>query len=261
MRTLIRSVRGVSHRQAQRIIVAGEGKYWHRDPAHLRLAAGWRVALALNVERVSRPHVVRIEKLQQGEAALKAALAATVYRTDEQGVPITRRLASELTGLAPATLRRYENTYGHADLVEAVYVRQAHLGPTAPVGQILSAGRGWGFFIGRAGHVMRRHGDIRRSCHDIGPPSSARHLNRKLSRSCGPVVKARGQQHLRVYFMQDGARAAAAFLRCKYALGTPSTRGEAFHEVLAYSVLSARGRGGRRTWASAALDLLTPDIV
>lgn len=260
-RKLIAEARGLSQRQARRLLGSGESRYWVRDPGgHVRYLRTSRLCARLGVERVSRLRRIRVSDLGAGEAALKASLAATVYRWDDLGSPLTRRKVRELTGIPEGTQRRYENTYGHAQLVERVFTKITDERPGDVVSWFAHDGV-WGFFRGRHGQLMRRHGDIRRSRHECASARAARRVNRELSGTRCPVNKAHGQPRLRVYFQEPGAKGAQAWTRARSALGKASAARAAFDPVLNYSVLCRRGRRGQRVWESIAEPNLKEDIV
>ena len=120
------------------------------------------------------------------QPALRAALAATAYRTDEYGpVPLSRRRVRELTGVPESTQRRYENKHGHAATVEAVHVeldprhRRRHY-----------PGMGLRVFPGRHVPESRRLPDAsaprypeKPRTHQPGSASAARRANQHLAKS------------------------------------------------------------------------------
>lgn len=157
---LISLGRGVSGRQARRLLAGGDGQYWKQDPGgHVRYFRPARVAERLGVAHVTRPRILDAARLRSGQASLKAALESTCYRNDKKGTPLTRRLVEELTGVPPSTQRRWENRYGNAELVAPCYVKRGDVGPMD--GAAWLAGEGtWGFFWGKGRQLMRRHGDV-----------------------------------------------------------------------------------------------------
>ena len=115
-------------RQARRLIQQGAGTYWTIDARErLWLAHPVEVAEQLRVSFVSRPHQIPLDDLRHGRSRRRAALAATVYRTDERGSPISRRKVRERTGVAESTQRKYENQYGHATVVDHVHTKLTHI--------------------------------------------------------------------------------------------------------------------------------------
>ena len=153
---LIAGARGVSQRQARRLLEGGEARYWTKDRGgHIRYFRASRVCWRLGVERVSRLRRVRIADLGQGQAALEATFAATAYRADDRGTPLTRRRLRELTGIPESSQRRYENVYSHSELVEPVYTRITNERPVDQASRFAQEGV-WGFFRGRHGQLIRR---------------------------------------------------------------------------------------------------------
>jgi hypothetical protein len=258
---LISLGRGVSGRQARRLLAGGDGQYWAQDPGgHVRYYRPARVAERLGVAHVTRPRVLDTARLRSGQTSLKAALESTCYRNDGRGTPLTRRLVEELTGVPPSTQRRWENRYGNAELVAPCYVKRGDVGPMDGAAWLASEGT-WGFFWGKGRQLMRRHGDIRRSHHGLGSAAAARRTNRELSRAGGPAQKARGQRTVRVYFAEPGAGGARAWARAKAALGKQAASRVAFDPALNYSVLSRVGRRGGLVYESVTEPGLAPDIV
>ena len=248
------SGRGVANRQARRLLDDVVGRLGELDPSgHIRLVGWSKAAEFWDVARIGRPHLIPLEHFQMGKAELRAALLATVYRTDDGGSPLTRRRIEEMTGISGATQRRYENLYGHARIVAPVFVELGHV--IAPMRQPIAAEYGkWGFHIGRHGALMRRHGDIRKTTdHQPGSGRVAARANRKLANSDSPVMKTRGQQSLRAYFRTGGSSgmsAVKAWEKSRNALGKEASRATAFDSVLGYSAIESVSRSGRRLWKS-----------
>lgn len=255
-RRRVQQGRGVSDRQARRLLRAGEGIFWSLDPDGIvRLHGAAAVAMALGVAWVSAPHLVPLTDLQGGPALLKATFAATVYRTDASGRPISRAEVEARTGIHPSTQRRYENQHGHARRVTPVQVHLSHVTDRDKRRAVASHfGKEHGFYVGRRGDLMRRHPDIRQAgTHRPGSSSAARRLNHQLredARGERPAHKARGQRVPRVFFPAPRDRpgsGAKAFLKATDARG----KGEPALDPRDYSVIESRDQNGRRRYESA----------
>ena len=255
-RQIVRQGRSVSDRQARRLLRAGDATFWSLDPdGSVRLHGAARLAAGLGIERVSSPHLIPLEDLRGGRAQLRASLAATVYRTDDGGRPISRAEVEARTGVPPSTQRRYENQYGHARRVTPVQVHVSHVtDPDKRRAVAAYFGREHGFYVGRHGDLMRRHPDIRQAAkHAPGSSSVARRLNHQLreqTRGARPVHKAHGQRAPRVFFLAPANRpgsGARAFLKATDARG----KGEPALDPRDYSVIESRDRKGRRRYESA----------
>lgn len=129
------AVRGIQKRQARRQIRDGIGRYWILDNGGgLWLASPATLAEHFGVRVLSRPHQVLLADLCGSRGRRRAALAATVYRTDKRGILLSRRKVHELTGVAPSTQRRYENKYGHARVVDQAYAKLTRHDPDDEAG-------------------------------------------------------------------------------------------------------------------------------
>ncbi len=247
---LLKQSRGVGWRQARRILQRGAGSYWRIGRGRVFYVRNRTVADRFGINRVSRERLIDSRSLV-APSALRAAFSTTVYATDDSGVPLTRRHVAALTGVCPATQRRYENTYGNASKVAEVHVRLTHREQAGRHGGEVPEELGdFGFYRGKSGDLMRRHGDIRRSHHGLGARGSARRLNRELRLPGSPASKACGERPVRTYFPQpDGT---TRWLRAKRALGKQGTRAVAYHPMLDYSVVCRVGRRGQRVWQSVA---------
>src|SRR5688572_30706065 len=118
---LIAEALGVGRRQLLRILASGNGRYWSLvNPVDIRLHSAVRVAKSEGVDCVSRPHIIRTDHLR-GAANRRSSLIATAYRTDELGVPITRRLIRERTGVAAQTQRRLDRQFGDSQTATPVF--------------------------------------------------------------------------------------------------------------------------------------------
>src|SRR5438034_7852771 len=54
---------GVAARQAQRILAAGDGRYWQLSEDKIRLCSAQSVARGAGIERVTRPHCIGLVDL------------------------------------------------------------------------------------------------------------------------------------------------------------------------------------------------------
>ena len=255
--------RGVSERQAVRLVDSGVPGFWQIAKGRVWLTAPAKLATLLSVRRVTRERELAPDDLRSGRAALRATLYATVYRCDEGGSPLTRRKVREITGVPQSTQRRYDR-WGQVERVSEVHVALTHI-DKGVAHYIPDAYPGWGFYVGRSGQLMRRHADIRRAVRQqAATRSSAKRVNAELARDGSPALWARGERPLRSHFRLRTARAgstAKAWLQEKRALGKRAARREAFDPILAYSALEQQSRRGRRFWTSAADPPPTTDIV
>jgi len=263
---ILRAGRGVGDRQARRLLTAGEGFWWVSDPdRNIRLASGVRVCEGLDVDYVGRPHLIPAVDFRGGPTRLRAVLAATVSRTDEKGSPLTRRAVAERTGVPASTQRRYENRERTARSLYAVYVHLSHTNPHAAA-RLAVRYRHWGVHRGQQGHLMRRHGDVRRAVgHLPGSGRAARRLNRKLARGTRPALQARGRPVPRAYFLAARqpslSRRLGAWRLSKLALGRPAARPLVFDPLLDYSVVETQTRFGRRRFDCLVEPFWKEDII
>jgi hypothetical protein len=246
------SGRAVSRHRALEILRQGDPQYWRGANGSVWIVSAKALAAAFDVGRVGTERLVDPEVLRGSPATLRAAFYSMVYATDENGSPLTRRKTREITGVPESTQRRYDG-WGHVERVSEVHVALTHIGSDLASG-IADAYPGWGFYKGRFGTPMRRHGDIRKAVgQTLARRSSARRVNSELARGGRPVLWARGERPLRSQFRIRTQRtsSATAWLREKRALGKRATQSRAFAPVLAYSALEQKTRRGRRYWTSA----------
>ena len=159
-REILRAARGIQDRQARREIRDGNGRYWSIDKQdRLWLASPATLAQHFALPFLGRPHRIPVADLCGGRSRRRAALTATVYRTDERGRPISRRKVRERTGVAESTQRRYEHTYGHATVVDEVHAQLTHVTRETNKHAILHEYPDSGFYAGGSGDLMRRHAE------------------------------------------------------------------------------------------------------
>ena len=261
-RRILEDGRRVRPRQARRLIHDGVGPYWTIDKKdRLWLGRVDQVADGLGVEAVSRPHQIPIADLQGGRTRLRAAFEATVYRTDEGGTPLSRRLIRELTGIPESTQRRYES-HGHAKTVAQVHTKITHITTNPAKAAIAAEYRGAGFYRGSQGDLMRRHADRRQAAHHLpGSSAKARRVNQRLTKPVRrerPVTKAHGEHSRRAFFPASprGRSGHKAWVKTPNALGKPGHESEIEDAIFDYAVVETRGKNGRSCFESVTL----PDL-
>ena len=249
----------LSERDARRHLRNGDGRWWTLDQQYVWPRGPVRVAEALGIDRLSQPHRIPVTDLQHGTACLRAALAATAYRTDEYGRPLSRRRVRELTGVPESTQRRYENKHGHAATVEAVHVELTHVTGAATTQAWVSEYSRAGMYLSHGGSLMRRHPDIRKAAHhQPGSASAARRANQHLAKSARgdrPATKARGERFPRAFFplSPTGKTGHARWVKAKAALGKAGSERWVSEAVFDYAVIAARKKGGGMRFESAAI--------
>lgn len=245
-RMLIAIARSLQRRQTERTLARGDGSYWELIDLRVRLHSLGRVAETLGVARVGRGHVVPVDNFGSGIAALRAALLAVAYRTDDQGTPLTRRLLREITGIPESTQRLYDRRYGNSELVRPVWVEVSRPGTSYARG-VAQAQRHLGFYPGTQGALLRRHGNIRRAAaHRVASIRASRRLNKLLRGNDRPAMKARGHRPLRAYFLErEGG--LKGWTRATRALGKGGTN-DVVNPLLDYSLVETKTRRGRKRW-------------
>jgi hypothetical protein len=244
--------RGVSRHRALQLLREGAPRYWTRSDDVVWIPSAKKLVVVLGVERVSTERLLDPDVFRSSPAKLRAAFYSMVYATDKGGSPLTRRKTRQITGVPESTQRRYDG-WGYVERVSEVHVALTHIASDVAPG-IADAYPGWGFYKGRFGTPMRRHGDIRKAVgQELARRSSARRVNSGLARNGGPVLWARGERPLRSQFRIRTQRTstATAWLKEKRALGKRANQSRAFAPVLAYSALEQKTRRGRRYWTSA----------
>lgn len=253
-REVLKQGRKLSLRHAQRQLVDGAGSYWDLGPAFVRLYGVSQIARRLDVDRVSRPHLVPTTEIQAGRAILRSTLVATAYRTDDRDGPKSRALVETLTGVPARTQRRYDQQYRHARLVSRISVPLVR-GSEWYVRSFTDMYKGLGFYAGSHGELMRRHPDIRTAAtHGTGSLQPARRANREIKSRQRPAHSARGQRLPRAYFplTRGGVR---AWVKDKTAFGKVRPR-DGVHPLLNYAVGEQRTKRGRVQMVA----LRVPDI-
>ena len=243
--------RGVFRHRALQLLRKGDPQYWSRSGDFVWIRSAKKLAGILGVEHVSTERLLDPDTLRGSAASLRAVFYAMVHATDEDGSPLTRRKIREITSVPESTQRRYDR-WGHVELVSEVHVSLNHV-PQGIAAGLADAYPDWGFYKGRYGTPMRRHGDIRKAVgQKLAGRSSARRVNSGLARDGSPVLRARGEQPLRSQFRlrTAGTATATAWLKEKRALGKSANQNRAFAPVLAYSALEQETRRGRRYWTS-----------
>ena len=257
---ILRAARCIGDRQARRQIQHGAGRYWTIGKQdRLWLVSPAKLAEHFDVSFLSRPHRIPIADLCGGRARRRAALQATVYRTDPRGRLISRRQVRELTGVAQSTQRRYENQYGHVRVVDPVHVQVTHITREATKSAILHEFDASGFYRGRGGDLMRRHADRRQAVRHLpGSRRKARRANTHLAKSARsdrPATTARGERSGRAFFPTSptGRSGHRAWLRSRRALGKPGDKSQITEAVFDYGVIEVIGRHGRSRFESAVI--------
>jgi hypothetical protein len=198
---ILERARRIGRRSVNRILRDGEGRYWTTDATgRMWLYSPDRAAHALGVEYVSRLHLVHLSRLRT-PAKISAAIVSTVYRTDENGRPISRRTVEERTGITARQQRRQDADLGYVERVEEVHVRLTEADDPRPSAErrrtrqmIANEGlRSRGFYVGRYGHLMRRDADVRRAVDtELAPRAASRRVNKRLAaRSKEECVQSR----------------------------------------------------------------------
>ena len=227
---------GIGTRQAQRIVKQGEGCYW-RSIEGERLVLVGLVAVATNLEvsTVSRAHLVPVGEFA-GRGQRRAAIVALSYRTDDRGVPTTRRLVTELTGMPATTQRRLDREHGLVAVVSTVFANFGKQPSQWYADQLADTYQDWGFFPGWGARLYRQHGSIRSApSHVISSSAAMRRLNRDLKGGGRPAISSRGPRAIRTYFQGD--KAVQSWMRDKRARGRNGSGAYSLHPVLNYSLV------------------------
>ena len=257
---ILEASRGVQARQTRRLLQEGDPGWWTTDrQERLWLPGPATVAEHLGLAFLGRPHLVPLSDLCAGRAQRRAALEATLYRTDAQGHPLSRRRVRELTGVPESTQRRYENQYGHARVVDPVHTHLTHITADAAKSAIAHEYSDRGAYLGGSGDLMRRHADRRQATRHLpGSSRKARRANTQLAesaRSDSPAKKTRGERSGRAFFPMtpNGRSGVKQWMKTPAALGKPGHERGMTDAIFDYAVIERRGKGGKSLYASAVL--------
>lgn len=107
-------------RQLRNLLRQGQGVFWERDKQRIWLRSNVKVAIALDVSRLTgKPVDLPVSVLCSGIGEIRAHFYASFHsgRTKQDGksqaaAPIARATLEEVTGVAPRTQREYEKRVG-----------------------------------------------------------------------------------------------------------------------------------------------------
>lgn len=242
--------RGVSRRQAQRILRNGEGLFWQFEGQRVWLAGMAKVTRRFGVIWQSRAHRIPITDFHASVGAVRSTLTATQYRPDNKGMPKSRRWIAQQTGVPAVSQRRHDAKYGHIVRVRTMTLRVVKLKPEW-TRKLVSMTRHFGFFEGRKGWLMRRHPDIRMAVtHRHGYKTTSWRVNREMQMGTRPAIQARGQRQPAAYFPIERRAGIRGWLKARLALGKSAAASLVSHPFLNYAVVQERTRKGRLRWVA-----------
>ena len=239
---LVRQALELGRQQVWLNLRKGDGLFWELSEPTIRLFSPPKVAHGFGIARLSRAHYVQVERLV-GTAQRRASLVATIYPTDERGVPMTRRAVAERTGVAPSTQRRHDRLYSEVEEVAPVWAFLGNSGTAWYTDAVAREFHPWGLYA-KQGALYRRHGSIRRAVEQRPASiSAARRATARLRRTGGPAVGTRGQPPVRSYFV--GKQPELQWMRSKTARGKSGNGSSSIHPLLHYSLALRRDKRGR----------------
>lgn len=242
--------RGVSRRQAQRLLRNGEDLFWQFEGQRVWLAGIARVVRRFGVSWQSRAHRIPITDFHASVGAVRSTLTATQYRPDKSGMPKSRRWIAQHTGVPAVSQRRHDAKYGHIVRVRSMTVAVAKY-KSEWTRKLVSMTRHFGFFEGRKGWLMRRHPDIRMAVtHRHGYKTTSWRVNREMRTGTRPAIQARGQRQPAAYFPIERRAGIRGWLKTRLALGKSAAASLVSHPFLNYAAVQERTRKGRLRWVA-----------